>query len=56
MTAKREDNTYLLANRVDRDEADRIRAANPGAVVSRNTDGSYRITRGRRGSDQATDR
>ena len=33
MTAKREDSTYLLANRVDRDEADRVRAANPGVLV-----------------------
>ena len=39
--------SYLLANNVDRDEADRLRAENPGAVVSRNADGTYRITRGR---------
>ena len=27
--------------------ADRLRAENPGAVVSRNADGTYRITRAR---------
>lgn len=39
--------SYLLANNVDRDEADRLRAEHPGAVVSRNADGTYRITRSR---------
>lgn len=38
---------YLLANRIDRAEADRLRAEHPGAVVSRNADGTYRVTRGR---------
>jgi len=38
---------YLLANNVDRDEADRLRNENPGAVTSRNADGTYRVTRGR---------
>ena len=39
--------SYLLANNVDRDEADRLRAEHPGAIVSRNADGTYRITRSR---------
>ena len=39
--------SYLLANNVDRVEADRLRAENPGAIVSRNADGTYRITRSR---------
>jgi hypothetical protein len=39
--------TYLVANRIDRAEADRLRAEQPGVVVSRNTDGTYRVTRGR---------
>ena len=38
---------YLLANCVDRNEADRLRREHPGAVVSRNHDGSYRVTKGR---------
>ena len=38
---------YLLANRIDRAEADRLRTEHPGAVVSRNADGTYRVTRGR---------
>ena len=38
---------YLLANSIDRSEADRLRAEYPGAVVSRNADGTYRVTRGR---------
>ncbi|MGB0616318.1 MAG: hypothetical protein ACPGQJ_10740 [Acidimicrobiales bacterium] len=38
---------YLLANRVDRTEADRLRREHPGAVVSRNADGTYRVTRSR---------
>lgn len=38
---------YLLANRVDRTEADRLRREHPDAVVSRNADGTYRVTRSR---------
>ncbi|MEM8706285.1 MAG: hypothetical protein AAGE98_07500 [Actinomycetota bacterium] len=38
---------YLLANSVDRAEADRLRRDHPGAVVSKNHDGTYRVTRGR---------
>lgn len=38
---------YLLANNVDRAEADRLRRDHPGAIVSRNHDGTYRVTRGR---------
>ena len=45
--SKQASGPYLLANNVDRDEADRIRAQHPGAVVSRNADGTYRITRSR---------
>ena len=44
---KRAPNGYLLANGVDREEADRLRQENPGSVASRNADGTYRITRGR---------
>ncbi len=40
-------NGYLLANGVDREEADRLRLRNPGSIVSRNADGTYRITKGR---------
>ncbi len=49
MTAKSNQTTdgYLLANRIDRAEADRLRAEHPGVIVSRNTDGTYRVTRGR---------
>lgn len=38
---------YLVANGVDRATAETLRRDNPGAVVSRNADGSYRVTRGR---------
>ena len=49
MTTKSNPKTggYLLANSIDRAEADRLRAEYPGAVVSRNADGTYRVTRGR---------
>lgn len=49
MTAKSKQTTggYLLANAIDRHEADRLRTEYPGAVVSRNADGTYRVTRGR---------
>ena len=47
METKRAPNGYLLANGVDREEADRLRQENPGSVASRNADGTYRITRGR---------
>ncbi len=38
---------YLLANGVDRDEADQLRCENPGSVASRNADGTYRVTKAR---------
>ena len=38
---------YLLANGVDRLGADRLRREHPGSVVSRNADGTYRVTRAR---------
>ncbi len=38
---------YLLANGIDRLEADRLRIENPGSVASRNADGTYRVTRAR---------
>lgn len=38
---------YVLANGVDRAAADELRKHNDGAVVSRNTDGTYRVTRAR---------
>ena len=49
MTTKSNHTTggYLLANAIDRTEADRLRVEYPGAVVSRNADGTYRVTRGR---------
>ena len=47
MQAKQQPGSYLLANNIDREEADRLRSENPGAVVSRNADGTYRVTRAR---------
>jgi len=38
---------YVLANGVSREEADRLRAEFDGAVTSRNSDGTYRVTRNR---------
>lgn len=38
---------YVLANGVDRQTADELRKRHAGAVVSRNVDGTYRVTRGR---------
>lgn len=38
---------YVLANGVDRATADELRRCNAGAVVSRNADGTYRVTRAR---------
>ena len=38
---------YVVANGVDRRTADQLRQAHEGAVVSRNADGTYRVTRGR---------
>jgi hypothetical protein len=38
---------YVLANRVDRATADALRKQYDGAVVSRNADGTYRVTRAR---------
>jgi len=35
---------YVVANGIDREEADRIRNDLEGAVVSRNADGTYRVT------------
>lgn len=37
----------VVANGVDRAEADRLRRTGGDIVVSRNTDGTYRVTRGR---------
>ncbi len=37
----------VVANGVDRAEADRLRREGHNIVVSRNADGSYRVTRGR---------
>ncbi len=39
--------SYVVANGVDRAEADRIRRETKGAVASRNADGTYRVTRSR---------
>jgi hypothetical protein len=38
---------YVLANGVDRATADELRKQYEGAVVSRNADGTYRVTRAR---------
>ena len=38
---------YVLANGVDRATADELRSRNEGAVVSKNADGTYRVTRAR---------
>jgi hypothetical protein len=38
---------YVLANGIDRAEADELRKRYEGAVVSRNADGTYRVTRAR---------
>ncbi|MEQ8842959.1 MAG: hypothetical protein RIB98_18430 [Acidimicrobiales bacterium] len=38
---------YVLANGVDRSTADELRKRNDGVVVSRNADGTYRVTRAR---------
>lgn len=37
----------VVANGVDRAEADRLRKEGDDIVVSRNADGTYRVTRGR---------
>ena len=37
----------VVANGVDRAEADRLRRTGNDVVVSRNADGTYRVTRGR---------
>ncbi len=37
----------VVANGVDRGEADRLRRTGADVVVSRNADGTYRVTRGR---------
>ena len=37
----------VVANGVDRAEADRLRREGENVVVSRNADGTYRVTRGR---------
>ena len=38
---------YVLANGVDRATADELRKRYEGTVVSRNADGTYRVTRAR---------
>jgi len=38
---------YVLANGVTREEANRLRSEFDGAVISRNSDGTYRVTRNR---------
>lgn len=47
MNLKKQSGGYVLANGVDRATADELRKRNDGAVVSRNADGTYRVTRGR---------
>jgi len=38
---------YVVANGINREEADRIRNDLEGAITSRNADGTYRVTRNR---------
>lgn len=38
---------YVIANGVDRKTADALRHAHDAVVVSRNADGTYRVTRAR---------
>jgi hypothetical protein len=38
---------YVVANGVDRATALELRRQHEGAIVSRNTDGTYRVTKGR---------
>lgn len=38
---------YVVANGVDRRTADELKTTYPSVVVSRNLDGTYRVTRGR---------
>ena len=47
MNVQKQTGGYVLANGVDRATADQLRKGNDGAVVSRNADGTYRVTRGR---------
>ncbi|MDW3219895.1 MAG: hypothetical protein R8F63_14870 [Acidimicrobiales bacterium] len=47
MNLKDQSSGYVLANGVDRATADELRKSNEGVVVSRNVDGTYRVTRGR---------
>lgn len=47
MAAKQTAGGYVVANGVDRPTADRLRAEHETAVVSRNSDGTYRVTRAR---------
>lgn len=47
MNLEKQGSGYVLANGVDRATADALRKENDGVVVSRNVDGTYRVTRGR---------
>ena len=47
MNVQKQAGGYVLANRVDRATADELRKRNDGALVSRNNDGTYRVTKGR---------
>lgn len=38
---------YVIANGVDRATADELRRRNEGVVVSRNANGTYRVTKSR---------
>lgn len=38
---------YILANGVDRATAEELRKRNEGAILSKNADGTYRVTRAR---------
>lgn len=39
---------YVIANGIDRDQADELRRRHDDVVVSRNLDGTYRVTRNTR--------
>lgn len=47
MKSKLRGDGYVLANGVTREEANRLRAEFGSVVISRNSDGTYRVTRNR---------
>jgi len=47
MNVKNTAGGYILANGVNRATADELRRTHDGAIVSKNADGTYRVTRAR---------